>query len=117
MGLAPAGRAIPSQDWAPCSGWCGPRSATHPPVSCPPRVSGYDDRGVDKKLLQTQFSFQATSLSESFGGVLGRLRVGPHGYVPDMTAPDGPSTGGGVQDLQHVRLVPPQPSMPTLVVG
>jgi hypothetical protein len=34
-----------------------------------------------------------------------------------MTSPDGPSTGGGVQSMQHVRLVPPQPNMPTLVVG
>jgi len=34
-----------------------------------------------------------------------------------MTEPDGPSTGGGVQAMQHLKLVPPQPNMPTLVVG
>ena len=68
-------------------------------------------------MLQTQFSVRATDLAESFRSTLGRFRVGPHGFVPDMTSPEGPSTGGGVQAVQHLRLVPPQPNMPTLVVG
>jgi hypothetical protein len=72
---------------------------------------------MDKRALQTQFSMQATGLAESFRGTVGRLRIGPHGYSPDLTAPEGPSTGGGVQALQHVRLLPPQPTLPTLVVG
>ncbi|HTQ42623.1 MAG TPA: hypothetical protein VMI75_07670 [Polyangiaceae bacterium] len=72
---------------------------------------------MDKKMLQTQFSVQATDLAESFRSTVGRLRVGPYAYAPDMTAPEGPSTGGGVQALQHLRLVPPQSNMPTLVVG
>jgi hypothetical protein len=67
-------------------------------------------------MLQTQFSVKATSLAESFRATVGRLRVGPYGFTPDMTAPEGPSTGGGVQSTQHLRLVPPQPNMPTLVV-
>jgi hypothetical protein len=68
-------------------------------------------------MLQTQFSVQATDLAESFRSTVGRMRVGPYAYAPDMTAPEGPSTGGGVQALQHLRLVPPQTNMPTLVVG
>ncbi|HEX4445700.1 MAG TPA: hypothetical protein VH044_03160 [Polyangiaceae bacterium] len=48
---------------------------------------------------------------------MGRLKVGPHGYSPDMTAPEGQSTGGGVQAMQHLRLLPPEASMPTLLVG
>jgi hypothetical protein len=68
-------------------------------------------------MLQTQFSIEATDLAESYASTVGRLRVGPYGYTPDLTAPEGPSTGGGVQALQHLRLVPPQPNMPTLVVG
>jgi hypothetical protein len=68
-------------------------------------------------MLQTQFSVRATDLAESFRGTIGRMRVGPHGFVPDMTSPEGPSTGGGVQAMQHLRLVPPQPNMPTLVIG
>lgn len=68
-------------------------------------------------MLQTQFSVRATDMAESFRSTVGRLRVGPYGLAPDMTAPEGPSTGGGVQAMQHVRLVPPQPNLPTLVVG
>jgi len=68
-------------------------------------------------MLQTQFSVRATDLAETYRNSLGRIRVGPHGYSPDMTEPDGPSTGGGVQAMQHLKLVPPQPNMPTLVVG
>jgi hypothetical protein len=68
-------------------------------------------------MLQTQFSIKANDLAESFRSTVGRMRVGPHAYAPDLTAPEGPSTGGGVQALQHLRLIPPQPNMPTLVVG
>lgn len=68
-------------------------------------------------MLQTQYSVKATDLAETFRSTVGRLRVGPYAYAPDMTAPEGPSTGGGVQALQHLRLVPPQSNMPTLVVG
>ena len=35
-------------------------------------------------MLQTQFSMRATDLAESFRSTLGRYRVGPHGFVPDM---------------------------------
>ncbi len=72
---------------------------------------------MDKSNLRTQFSIKASSLADSYRSTVGRLRVGPHGYSPDMTAPDGQSTGGGVQALQHLRLLPPQPNMPTLLVG
>jgi hypothetical protein len=72
---------------------------------------------TNRKLLQTQFSARATDLAESYRATMGRLRLGPHGFTPDMTSPEGPSTGGGVQAMQHLRLLPPQPTMPTLVVG
>jgi hypothetical protein len=60
---------------------------------------------VDKKMLQTQYSARATDLAESFRSTLGRMTVGPYGYRPDMTAPEGVSTGGGVQAMQHLRLL------------
>jgi hypothetical protein len=68
-------------------------------------------------MLQTQLAAKATDLAETFRGTLGRHRFAPHAYVPDMTAPEGVSTGGGVQSMQHLRLLPPQANMPTLVVG
>ena len=63
-------------------------------------------------MLQTQYSVKATDLAETFRSTVGRLRVGPYAYAPDMTAPEGPSTGGGVQALQHLRLVPPRATCP-----
>jgi hypothetical protein len=78
---------------------------------------GYDSGVTNRKMLQTQFSVRATDLAESFRSTVGRYRIGPHGYLPDMTAPEGPSTGGGVQAMQHLRLLPPQANMPTLVIG
>jgi hypothetical protein len=70
-----------------------------------------------KIMMQTQFSVKATTLADSFRSTLGRVPVGPSGYTADMTSPDGPSTGGGVQAMQHVRLVPLDTNLPTLVVG
>jgi hypothetical protein len=72
---------------------------------------------MDRSALRTQFSIQASTLADSYRSTVGRLRVGPHDYAPDMTAPDGQSTGGGVQALQHLRLVPTQGNLPTLLVG
>jgi hypothetical protein len=72
---------------------------------------------TDRRRLQTAVALRATTLAENFRNTVGQLRVGPHAYTPDLTAPEGPSTGGGAQALQHVRLLPPQPNMPTLVVG
>lgn len=72
---------------------------------------------MNKRALQTQFSLQATGLADSYRTTVGQLRVGPHGYAPDMTSPEGPSTGGGVQAMQHLRLVAPEGALPTLVVG
>jgi hypothetical protein len=71
---------------------------------------------MDEGELRTAHSVKAATLSENFRGSVGRMKVGP-GYVPDLTAPDGQSTGGGAHALQHLRLVPPAPDMPTLVVG
>jgi hypothetical protein len=72
---------------------------------------------MDKTALRTEFSIKASTLADSYRSTVGRLRVGPHGYSPDMTAPEGQSTGGGVQAMQHLRLLPPEASMPTLLVG
>jgi hypothetical protein len=72
---------------------------------------------MDKSALRTQFSIKASTLADSYRSTVGRLKVGPHGYSPDMTAPEGQSTGGGVQAMQHLRLLPPEASMPTLLVG
>ena len=64
----------------------------------------YDPETMQRSALRTEFSIQASTLADSYRSTVGRLRVAPHGYCPDMTAPEGQSTGGGVQAMQHLRL-------------
>ncbi len=56
-------------------------------------------------------------LAAAFNDALKRVRIGPGDYSAELTAPEGPSTAGGVQAMQHLRLVPGQAGLPTLVVG
>jgi hypothetical protein len=56
-------------------------------------------------------------MASAFNKALSKCRIQPGDYVPELTAPEGPSTGGGVQAMQRLRLVPQQPGFPTFVVG
>jgi hypothetical protein len=67
--------------------------------------------------LQTFHALQATDLASAFNDALRRLRIQPGDYAAELTAPEGPSTAGGVQAMQHLRLISSQPGAPTLVVG
>ena len=67
--------------------------------------------------LQTYHAIQATDLAAAFNSALKRVRIVPGDYVAELTAPAGPSTAGGIQAMQHIRLVPGQADHPTLVVG
>src|SRR6185312_378599 len=65
--------------------------------------------------FQTFHAIQATDLASAFNDALRRMRVGD--YAPELTQPEGPSTSGGIQAMQHIRLVSQQAGGPTLVVG
>lgn len=67
--------------------------------------------------LRTRFAIQALDFSEAFNAGLGAQSLAPGSYKPELTAPEGPSTGGGVQARQVIRLVSSKPGAPTLVVG
>jgi hypothetical protein len=67
--------------------------------------------------LQTFHTIQASDLAATFNDALKRVRIAPGDYSAELTAPEGPSTAGGVQAMQHLRLVPREPGLPTLVVG
>jgi hypothetical protein len=65
----------------------------------------------------TMVAGQAISLAELFKYMVGKTRLdGPPTYAPEMSAPDGPSTAGGKQSLQHITLVP-EGTGGTLVIG
>jgi hypothetical protein len=55
-------------------------------------------------------------MASAFNEALKRLRLQPGDYMPELTEPAGPSTSGGVQAMQHLRLVSNE-GQPTLVVG
>jgi hypothetical protein len=67
---------------------------------------------------RTAFALQALSLAESFNIMLSGERVkGAVVYRVELSAPDGPSTGGGKQSTQHVKLVPESDGAATIVAG
>jgi translation initiation factor IF-2 len=56
---------------------------------------------------RTQFAMRALTLADTFNVMLKDERVrGPITYRVELSAPDGPSTAGGKQAVQHVKLVP-----------
>src|SRR3954462_7620670 len=46
-----------------------------------------------------------------------RKGAGPAAYRVEMSAPDGPSTGGGKQAVQHIKLVPEVEGDAVIVAG
>jgi hypothetical protein len=69
---------------------------------------------MDPRIARTQYAAKAAALAEQFQNALAEHAVGEHRV--EMTAPEA-STAGGVQSLQHIRLVPPHGSGRTYVVG
>ena len=56
---------------------------------------------------RTAFTMKALDLAEMFRIVLGDLRLtGRRTFRPELTSPEGLSTGGGVQAMQHLKLIP-----------
>jgi hypothetical protein len=70
-----------------------------------------------KASLQTIHAIKASDLAAAMNDALKKVRIPPGDYAPELMAPQGPSTEGGVQAMQHLRLVPGQADLPTLVVG
>jgi|tagenome__1003787_1003787.scaffolds.fasta_scaffold20381739_1 hypothetical protein len=74
-------------------------------------------RGDMAEVKHTMFAGMAFGLAELFKHSVGKKRLsGPVPYGVELSAPDGPSTAGGKQALQHVKLVPEQGG-PTLLIG
>ncbi|MGA7123861.1 MAG: hypothetical protein WBY94_27410 [Polyangiaceae bacterium] len=67
--------------------------------------------------LQTFHALQASDLAAAMNEALQKIRIAPGDYSPELMAPEGPSTAGGIQAMQHLRLVSAQDGKPTIVVG
>ncbi|MFT3774287.1 MAG: hypothetical protein QM820_53675 [Minicystis sp.] len=64
----------------------------------------------------TQVAAKAVSLAELFDARFEHGLDGPVRWRVELSAPDGPSTAGGKQVLQHIKLVPADGS-PAVVIG
>lgn len=63
------------------------------------------------------FASKAIGLAEVFKGTVGKTRLeGSVSYSVELSAPEGDSTGGGMQAMQHISLVP-DGGGPTVVIG
>src|SRR5512133_377264 len=67
--------------------------------------------------LRTRFAVRALDFAETFNAGLGALSLQPAAYQPQLTAPAGNSTGGGVQAVQHVRLISARQGVKPILVG
>src|SRR4051812_4799447 len=63
----------------------------------------------------TEFAMKALDLADLFKMMVGGLPLDGK-YMVELSAPDGPSTAGGKQALQHIKLVP-QGGGSTIVAG
>jgi hypothetical protein len=67
--------------------------------------------------LRTRVANQAASLAETVTEGFEDFHMGAGDYVVELTTPEGPSTGGGAQALQHLRLVPRRKGYAVVVAG
>jgi translation initiation factor IF-2 len=64
----------------------------------------------------TQVAAKAVSLAELFEARFEQGLDGPVRFRVELSAPDGPSTAGGKQAMQHIKLIPPDGAA-TIVIG
>ncbi len=67
--------------------------------------------------LRTRVANQAASLAETITEGFDEFHMGAGDYVVELTTPEGPSTAGGAQARQHLRLVPRRKGYAVVVAG
>ncbi len=91
-----------------------------PPPQYEVRATLADDRGrklnVDEQPRYTHVAAQAVGLAERFEERFSAGLDGPVTFRVQLASPEGPSTGGGKQVVQPIKLVPADGG-PTIVIG
>lgn len=67
--------------------------------------------------LRTRVANQAASLAEAVTDGFEDFHLGAADYVVELSVPQGPSTGGGVQARQNLQLVPRRRGYPAILIG
>ncbi|HVH46124.1 MAG TPA: hypothetical protein VM925_27430 [Labilithrix sp.] len=99
----------PVVGWVP-NEWVPPQEALSP---SPDGNSG----PRDVEALRTRLTRKFVSLAESVTEAFRDVAIGRAAYAVELMAPEGMSTGGGKQALQHLRLRPRHPGFAVLVAG
>ena len=85
-----------------------------PSPSRPPRGA---DREPDVEKLRTRLARKFTTLADRVTDGFDEFQIGAGWWVVELTAPEGMSTGGGKQMLQHLRLRPMRQGHSVIVGG
>ncbi len=67
--------------------------------------------------LRTRIANQAASLAEAVTDGFDGFHMGAGDYVVELSTPEGPSTGGGAQARQNLRLVPRRQGYAIVIAG
>lgn len=78
-----------------------------------------DERKREREIeaLRTQVANQAASLAETVTDGFDEFHLGAGDWVVELMAPEGPSTAGGAQARQSIRLVPRRKGYAVVVAG
>lgn len=82
----------------------------------------YDGAVTDRdrselEALRTRVANQAASLADTVNEGFDEFHMGAGDYVVELSVPDGPSTGGGAQARQNIRLVPRRRGYSMVIAG
>lgn len=80
----------------------------------------YDEHVTDRselEALRTRVANQAASLAETVTEGFEEFHMGAGDYVVELSVPEGPSTGGGAQARQNIRLVPRRKGYAMVIAG
>jgi hypothetical protein len=103
-------------------------SVAHPPVR-PPSVSGSTEKDEpsvvvkkapepqDAAALRTRLAAKFVDLASDVNDAFAEFSIGAAAWAVELTTPQGMSTGGGKQALQHLRLRPRREGYSVLVGG
>lgn len=71
----------------------------------------------DLDKLRTRVANLAHDVAKTINDGFAEYRIGAGAWQVELSTPEGQSTAGGAQALQHLRLVPTREGYPALVVG
>ncbi|MBX3220800.1 MAG: hypothetical protein KF795_09790 [Labilithrix sp.] len=96
-----------------------PAPAAPAPAASPPAGGAEEnsDGSRDPEALRTRLARKFVSLADSVTEAFRDFAIGAGAYAVELTAPQGMSTGGGKQALQHLRLRPRREGYAVLVAG